>query len=90
MAEAGLDTVAEMIKGESVNTLVTMIELRDDPTTPKATRAQICQNLLDRVLGKAVQKLEVDSTVRSADPVKEAEQLAAENARLQKRLGLSS
>ena len=55
----------------------TLIELRDNPETPASVRAMICKDLLDRVLGKAVQRIEAVNEVHSDDPVKEVEMLEA-------------
>lgn len=88
-AEAGQPALQKLIEGESVASLLKMIEIRDDPKTQKHVAAGICKDILDRTCGKAVQRVEVDSTVRSADPVEEAKQLERENAILAKRLGVS-
>ena len=81
MAENSRD-VMELFKAERVNTLATLIELRDNPETPASVRAMICKDLLDRVLGKAVQRIEAVNEVHSDDPVKEVEMLEANIKRL--------
>ena len=87
MAESGLDAVETLLKGESINSLNVLIELREDTATPRAVRAAISQDILNRTLGKPVQRIESDTTVRSGDPVGEAQRLAEENARLRRKLG---
>ena len=81
MAENSRD-IMELFKAERVNTLATLIELRDNPETPASVRAMICKDLLDRVLGKAVQRIEAVGEVHSDDPVKEVEMLEADIKRL--------
>jgi predicted transcriptional regulator len=81
MAENSRD-IMELFKAERINTLATLIELRDNPETPASVRAMICKDLLDRVLGKAVQRIEAVGEVHSDDPVKEVEMLEAEVKRL--------
>jgi hypothetical protein len=54
-------------------------------SNPKATRGggeTICKDLLDRMLGKALQRIEAVNDVHSEDPVKEVEMLEADIKRL--------
>jgi hypothetical protein len=81
MAENSRDMM-ELFKAERINTLATLIELRDDPGTPASVRAMVCKDILDRSLGKAVQRIEAMGEVHSDDPVKEVEMLEADIKRL--------
>lgn len=82
MAKHGGKDIMAMFKAEQVNCLATLIEMRDNIKTPPAVRKAICTDILDRTLGKAVQRLETTQVPYSDDPVAEAERLEQENARL--------
>jgi hypothetical protein len=81
MAEYGKDGM-EMLRGEQINSIQTMIEIRDDPGASKAVRVICARDILDRVLGKPVQRIETSNEVHSADPVAEVEKLEEEVNRL--------
>jgi hypothetical protein len=83
---AGFNEVEALLKGEGINSYLTLVELRDDPQTPKHVRSDIAKDILNRVLGKPVQRVETDATVRSGDPVEEVRRLEEENALLASRL----
>lgn len=85
--EAGLDVVESLIKGETLNCVNSLVEIRDAKETPASTKADVNKYILDRVYGKPTQKVEQKLEVTSDDPVAEAERLEAENRRL---MGLSS
>ena len=74
--------IRTLFEAERVNTLATLIAIRDDPRNPASVRAMVCKELLDRSLGKAVQHVEVSAETRSNDPVAEYQQIEAENKRL--------
>lgn len=82
-ADGGRDLI-QMMKAEVLNSHLKLMELRDADTTPRHVVANICNGLIDRVYGKALTRVEVDSTHRSADPVAEVAALEAENERLRK------
>ena len=88
MAETSRDFM-ELFRAERVNTLATLVAIRDDPRTPASVKAMVCKDLLDRSLGKAVQRIEAVADVASSDPVQEYERLEAENRRLRDSLGPS-
>lgn len=46
----------QLLDGEDVNSLLTLVELRDNPNTKSATRAACAFDILDRMKGKAVQR----------------------------------
>lgn len=82
MAEHSGHDVMDMIKAEAINSLATLIELRDLPTTSPTVKANIAMDLLNRHLGKPTQRVETVGAPSSADPVAEAERLERENSRL--------
>lgn len=86
MAETARD-IMELFKAERINSLATLIEIRDDPETPASVRAMVCKDILDRSLGKAVQRIETVGEVTSSDPVAECERLEAEVRRLRNENG---
>lgn len=49
--------VEEMIEQSAVRSVQVMIQIRDDPKTPANTRVTVCDKLLDRFLGKALQPI---------------------------------
>ena len=58
LKEAGIDQISSVLKSSALDSVHTLIDLRDDPTTPKAVRRACADSLLDRYLGKAVTKIE--------------------------------
>lgn len=52
-----------LLDGEDVNSLLTIIVLRDDIRTPPAIRYKCAQDLLDRVKGKPVQTVKSEQSV---------------------------
>lgn len=70
-----------LIEGEDVNSLLTLIEIRDDPNAKSATRASCAFDILDRMKGKAVQRtLSISHSLK--DPV-EIDAMKAELASLE-------
>ena len=61
--QAGSDGVSEMLKGAALDSVLTLIELRDDTESPKAVRRQSAVDLLDRHFGKPLQRVESTSDV---------------------------
>jgi hypothetical protein len=62
--EAGSDGVSEMLKGAALDSVLTLIELRDDAASPKAVRRQSAVDLLDRHFGKPLQRVESTASVQ--------------------------
>jgi hypothetical protein len=81
MAENSRD-IMELFKAERINTLATLIELRDNPETPASVRAMCCKEIFDRSMGRPVQPIAAVQEVHSNDPVAEVERLEAEVKRL--------
>lgn len=78
MKNGGTQAMA-LLKEQIVPSIKTMVAIRDDKEAPKAVRANICRDFLDRVEGKAVQRVEVkDTTVKSDDPVADVARLQQE------------
>jgi len=58
LKDAGRDAVSEVIKSAALDSVFTLIGLRDNDQTPASVRAASANALLDRFLGKPTQKLE--------------------------------
>lgn len=81
LAENGGKDIMALLRAEQFNSLVVMLEIRDDTKTPAPVRANICRDIFDRTLGKPVQRIETAETPTSDDPVAEARRLKEELAR---------
>jgi hypothetical protein len=90
MAECGARDIMQMFQSETFNSLVTLIELRDNPRVPAHARMQCAKDILDRALGKPVQRVETTTMPSSDDPVAEVERLELEVNRLRRDTGTSS
>lgn len=60
--EAGKDQIAALLKGAATDSVYTLIELRDSQTASPAVRKSAADSLLDRWIGKPVQKVELENT----------------------------
>jgi hypothetical protein len=80
LAEGGKDFMT-LLRAEQYNSLIVMLDLRDDTKSPPIVRANICRDILDRTLGKPVQRIENSDMTPSDDPVAEARRLKEELAR---------
>jgi hypothetical protein len=58
LKEVGIDQITTVLKSSALDSVHTLIDLRDDPSTPRAVRRACADSLLDRFLGRAVQKIE--------------------------------
>lgn len=85
LAENGGKDIMALLRAEQFNSLVVMIEMRDKKETPAAVRHGICRDILDRTLGKPVQRIETSEGPTSDDPVAEARRLKEELARSRER-----
>lgn len=74
--ELCLDGVEQLLKGATTDSIFKLIELRDDDKTPKAVVAKVCDSLLDRVLGKATQRVEVNNPPSVEDAAEADRQIA--------------
>ncbi len=84
MAENGGKDIMALFRAEQFNSLVTLVELRDNPKVPAATRKACATDILDRALGKALVRVETSSIPTSSNPADEVKQLEAQLSRLTK------
>lgn len=54
----GRDAARELLAGQCVDSILTAVDLRDNPKTPPGVRLAAANSLLDRHLGKPVQHVE--------------------------------
>lgn len=78
----GAQDVMAMFRAEVVPSLVTLIELRDNPETPASVARACATDIIHQVIGKPTMKVETTEIVHSEDPVAEVARLEAENIRL--------
>lgn len=81
MAEHGGKDIMALFRAEGWNSLVTLVEIRDNEKVSAAVRSSNAKDILDRALGKPIQRIETSGEVHSSDPVAEAQQLDEENKR---------
>lgn len=85
ITECGRDQVEAYLKGEVLESLQTLVEIRDDKTQKGATRVAAVRELLDRGLGKSIARIETKTIPSSpsdaTDEVERLRQEVAENAR---------
>ena len=78
--------LAALFQAEQFNSLTTLTELRDNPKVPASARIACARDILDRALGKPVQRVETLGLPVSSDPVAEVAQLSEEINRLRKEM----
>lgn len=61
ITDNGGDVVQDLLRSAAPDSVLKLIDLRDDPQTPPAVVRASCENLLDRYLGKPKQQIEVQS-----------------------------
>lgn len=87
----GGDLVQAMLKGAATDSVITLIDLRDDVKAPAAVRKACASDLLDRYLGKPKQSVEVnqktDPLKRGAEIDANLEDLEAREAEVRRQLG---
>lgn len=76
------DAVEGFLKAEVINSARILVEVRDNPATPPRTRADICNSIIDRVQGKAIQRVITETTISTKDAAEEAAKIDAELAAL--------
>jgi hypothetical protein len=88
----GGDLIQMTLKGAAMDSVVTLIDIRDDIKAPAAVRKAAASDLLDRYLGKPKQSVEVnekkDPTQRANEIDSKVEDLEARERELQKQLGM--
>lgn len=87
MAEDGKD-ITDLFKAEAMNSLTTLVDLRDDTEVAASVRLSSALAILDRApnVGKPIQRVESMRVPFSGDAVSEVERLRNENLELQKTL----
>jgi hypothetical protein len=60
MHEAGIDETRELLKEAQADSVRKLIEVRDDPTTPKSVVRATCVDLLEQYSGKPTQRMQVE------------------------------
>lgn len=75
MSRHGGKDIMELFRAEQFNSLVTMIEVRDDPNASKRDRLTSAINILDRTMGRPKQQIEHTGTPISSNPVAEVAEL---------------
>jgi hypothetical protein len=88
LKDAGIDQISSVLKSSALDSVFTLIDLRDDPVAPKAVRSSCANSLLDRFLGKAVQK--VESTETKLPHTTEIAAVEKELAEVDKLLGVNN
>jgi hypothetical protein len=85
LAQNGGKDIMALFKAEQFNTLAVLLDLRDAKSTPAPVKFNVCRDILDRTLGKPVQRIETEDKTQSDDPVAEARRLEEELARSRER-----
>lgn len=83
--EMGHADVLEFFEAEVLTSAATLVELRDKPSTPASVRRQCAVDIIERVMGKPQQKVEVKGVAYSEDPVAEVARLERETQQLMAR-----
>jgi hypothetical protein len=85
MLEEGQD-ISEQFRAEALNSLNTLVEVRDDLDAGKSIRVAAAIAILDRApnVGKPIQRIESKNINFSGDPVVEANRLRSEIKNLEK------
>lgn len=78
----GAQDIMDLFRAEIQSSALTLIELRDSKEVAPSVRRACAVDILERFLGKPVQKVETKSEPTSADPVAEVARLEQENNRL--------
>lgn len=87
LAENGGKDIMALLRAEQFNSLIVMIDIRDDAKAPPVVRMNVCKDILDRTLGKPIQRVENVESPTSDDPVAEARRLQEDIARSREREG---
>lgn len=82
---AGRDAVETFLKGETMNSIVTLVEIRDDTEAKEATRVAAANAILDRALGRPTQHIKTEHMPSNTDAQQEMEKLEQELSELKKR-----
>lgn len=77
VAERGSDAM-ELLRGAHTTAIQTMIGILNDPMVPARVRLMAADSIIDRVAGKATQRIEAVGVAPSSDPVSEVATIEAE------------
>jgi hypothetical protein len=77
VAERGSDAM-ELLRGAHTTAIQTMIAILNDPMVPARVRLMAADSIIDRVAGKATQRIEAVGVAPSSDPVAEVAGLERE------------
>jgi hypothetical protein len=80
----GTKDAMQLLRNETIKSVEKLVEIRDNPRVPAATKVVCIRDILDRALGKPVQRVETANIATSDDPVAEVERLEQEVAHLRK------
>lgn len=84
--EARCTPLVSLFADAGVNAFLKVVEIMEDPKTPKATALAAAREIIDRNLGKAAQTIKHEDTEAVGDAVARVEQLRQENAALRQSL----
>ena len=70
VAERGSDAM-ELLRGAHTTAIQTVIAILNDPMVPARVRLMAADSIIDRVAGKATQRVEAVGVTSSSDPVAE-------------------
>ena len=68
LREAGLNKVAKLLESSALDSVFTLLEIRDDEEAPRAVRRACADSLLDRWLGKATVHVTNDNNRTPSSP----------------------
>jgi lambda repressor-like predicted transcriptional regulator len=77
VAERGADAM-ELLRGAQTTAIQTVIAILNDPMVPARVRLMAADSIIDRVAGKATQRIEAVGAASSSDPVAEVARLEQE------------
>jgi hypothetical protein len=86
VAERGSDAM-ELLRGAHTTAIQTVIAILNDPQVPARVRLMAADSIIDRVAGKATQRVEAVGVAPSSDPVAEYEGLVREAQQLSREIG---
>src|SRR4029077_16236311 len=70
VAERGSDAM-ELLRGAQTTAIQTVVSILNDPQVPARVRLMAADSIIDRVAGKATQRIEAVGVAPSSDPVAE-------------------
>lgn len=68
MKDAGVNGIQKVLQASALDSVFTLIDIRDDANSPKAVRRACADSLLDRYLGRAVQRTETTESKLPTTP----------------------